>query len=132
MTESLPCQSPGQARDGWQKNDPSRFRQLLFNKSNAIFLSYIFMSWLFFMLLTRFQIQISIDEFQIEFESVNPPTAAGFGQMKVVTADKSSCVPVGWVRQIMESDAVAEHLGCVILEIDNVIAGLVVNRFERF
>jgi hypothetical protein len=60
------------------------------------------------------------------------PTAAGFGQMKIITADESSRVPVGGVRQIMESDAVAEHFGCVILEIDNIIAGLVMNRFERF
>lgn len=50
----------------------------------------------------RFQIQISIHEFQIEFESVNPPTAAGFDEMKILTANKSSRILAGWIRQINE------------------------------
>jgi len=51
---------------------PSRFRQPLCNISNAIFLPYIFLSRLFFKLLARFQIQISIHELHIEFEAINP------------------------------------------------------------
>jgi hypothetical protein len=81
---------------------------------------------------TRFEIGVAIDKLQVEFEFVDTPSVAVFYQLKIVAPDKRSGVLVGLVGQVMKSDTVAERFGLVVVDVDNVVSRLVMNRFQSF
>ena len=80
--------------------------------------------------LLSFQIQITINEFQIEFELIDAPTAVNFCEMEIIAADKGARVLRGWIRQVVKCDAVTKRCGYAAVDGHGIISGLMVNGFQ--
>lgn len=77
-----------------------------------------------------FEVGISVDILEVEFELIDPPHVAVLDQIKVIAADKRPRVLSGVVGQIVGSRSVAKRARFVALDIDEVVADLVMNRLE--